>query len=375
MAGSLRQRSEDSWQLRVHLGRDPESGRKRYVERTFRGSKRQAEKALAALVTEAESLPRRSNSDSTVERLLREWLEHASLSFSPSTVTVTSGYIDNAIVPALGSIPVAKLTATEIDRFYRKLLTVGGPRGPYKPASIRRVHGILRRALSQGVRWGWLKDNPAVRASPPRVPVRELRPPTPDEVARLFRLAESTNPPLAMFIVLAASTGARRGELVALRWPSIDLKNGMLSIERGIVIADNKLIEQSTKTHQNRNVSLDDVTLQLLEFHRERVSGIAAECSTTLVTDAFVLSESPNGSEPMRPDSVTRAFRTLCAKAGVKDVRLHDLRHYVATQLLGQGVDVRTVAGRLGHRNPSTTLNVYAKARELQQVNEEALLA
>lgn len=360
MKGSLRQRGEQSWQLRVHVGRDPGTGRYRYVEQTLHGTKREAQRALAAMVAEADTLKPRGNRESTVDKLLTEWLDHAKSSFSPRTIEVTRGYVETAIRPALGRIPVAKLTTTDIDWLYRHLLAVGGPKGPYSPATIRRVHGILRRALSQGVRWGWLRQNPAINASPPKVVTKELSPPEPEQVARLFRVALETNPTLATFVLVAASTGARRGELLALRWSDVDFAGGTLSIERGIVLAGDQLIEQGTKTHQSRRISLDRGTADALREHLARWQSLAAELGTTIGGHEFVFCETPEGTTPMRPDSTTRAFRALCRKAGVKDVRLHDLRHYVATRLLAAGVDVRTVAGRLGHSNPSTTLNVYS---------------
>lgn len=360
MAGSLRQRGDDSWQLRVFAGRDPLTGRKRYVERTVRGTKREASKALASLVTETDRLAPRAAGSGSVGALLEEWLEHATPSFSPRTVVTTRQYIEDPILPAIGAVPASKLTPAELDRFYRHLLTVGGKRGPYAPATVRRVHGIVRRALTQGVRWGWISHNPALDASPPRVPLRAPTPPTPDEVARLFVRAQEIDPSLSVFVVLAASSGARRGELLALRWPDVDLEKGTLSIERGIVLVDGAVIEQGTKTHQSRRVTLDAGTVEQLREHRDRAKATAAACGVRLATDAFVFSQEPDGSAPWRPDSTTRAFASLCRKAGVKGVRLHDLRHYVATRLLASGIDVRTVAGRLGHRNPSTTLNVYA---------------
>ncbi len=163
---------------------------------------------------------------------------------------------------------VAKLTPTDLDRFYRQLLEVGRSRGPYAPATIRRVHGIIRRALTQGVRWGWITHNPAIDASPPRVPMKELKPPDPDQVVQLFRLAQESDPELATFIMLAASSGARRGELLALRWSDIDLDRGRLSIERGIVRVGDDLIEQGTKTHQSRRISLDAGTVSALRVHQ-----------------------------------------------------------------------------------------------------------
>ena len=90
----------------------------------------------------------------------------------------------------------------------------------------------------------------------------------------------------------------------------------------------------------------------------------ATVCRLTLDANAFVFSNNADGSVPWYPDSVSGSFKRLCQQEGLTNVRLHDLRHFVATQLLGAGVDVRTVAGRLGHRNAATTLNAYANFLE-----------
>lgn len=147
---------------------------------------------------------------------------------------------------------------------------------------------------------------------------------------------------------------------MALRWRHLDLERRTVTIERGLVLAGDALVEQGTKTDQARRVSLDEGTVAALVEHRDRLEKIAAACGVALAEDPFVFTEAVDASMPWRPDSTTRAFRTLCARAGVEGVRFHDLRHYVATRLLAAGVDVRTVAGRLGHWNPATMLNVYA---------------
>jgi integrase len=360
MPGSMRRRGENSWNLRVYAGRDTATGRKISVERTVRGNKREASKVLAAMVAEVDRRPTTSVAKGTVAELCREWLDHAAPSFSPKTVETTRMYIEDPIVPVLGSLQVSKLTPSDLDRFYRELLEVGRSRGPYAPATVRRVHGIIRRALSQGVRWGWIAHNPAIDASPPKVPMKELRPPDPDQVVRVFHLAQETDPELATFIMLAASSGARRGELLALRWSDINLDARRLSIERGVVRVGDDIIEQGTKTHQSRRISLDAGTIAALRAHQARMMDRAQTASSAIGPESFLFSRSIDCSSPWHPDSTSRAFRQVCQKAGVADVRLHDLRHYVATRLLAAGVDVRTVAGRLGHRNPSTTLNVYS---------------
>lgn len=359
MPGSLRQRGK-SWELKVYLGRDAVSGRKRWAYRSFRGGKREAQRALAALVAEADrgGLARTT---ATVGDLLEEWFEHAAPSFSPKNVVETRGVLDRNLLPFLATIPLTKLGAADLDRFYRRLSDKGGRSGrPLAPSTIRRTHGILHRALVQGVRWGWLLQNPAASATPPRVPTPDIRPPSPAELARLFALAREADADLADFILLAAAIGARRSELVALRWSDVDLDAGRLTVSRGIVSGPDGLVEKDTKTHASRRVSLDGTTIEALRAHRDRASDRATMCGIDLPAGAFVFSAEVDGSVSWHPDSASRSFTRLCRRAGIKGVRLHDLRHYVATRLLSSGVDVRTVAGRLGHRNAATTLNVYS---------------
>jgi integrase len=202
--------------------------------------------------------------------------------------------------------------------------------------------------------------NPASATTPPRVAAPTITPPDRAGLARVLRRAGEESPELACYLLLAAATGARRSELVALRWPDVDLGAGSLSISRGIVFGPDGLVEKGTKTHSARRVSLDPRTVDALRDHRERMTVRAGTCRTVLAADAFVFSNAADCSEPWFPDSVSRSFKRLCVQEGMPDVRLHDLRHFVATQLLSAGVDVRTVAGRLGHRNAATSLKVYA---------------
>ena len=122
------------------------------------------------------------------------------------------------------------------------------------PGTVRRVHGILRRALSQGVKWGWLGVNPASAATPPRVPVSDIRPPSGPDLVRVLQRALDSEPELACFLVLASATGARRSEIVALRWSDVDMDRRTLTIQRGIVHGPDGLVEKDTKTHAARRI-------------------------------------------------------------------------------------------------------------------------
>lgn len=359
MRGSMRQRSEGSWELRVFLGREPLTGRRQYVTKTVRGTKREAQRALAALV--AGPAPTGPVAALTAGQMLERWFEHAEGRLSPSTAAHTRVVLDAHLLPHIGDTPLRKLTTAKIDALYGLLSERGGRGGrPLAPATVRRTHNVLHRALGQAVRWGWLTVNPAANASPPRLPSRDIHPPTPEQVRRLFATAADEDPAFAIFLQLAAATGARRGELVALRWSDVDLSTGVVTIARGAVQGKAGLVIKDTKTHSARRIALDRPTVALLGAHRQACETVARACEAVLPDDAYLFSDEPDGAASWRPWLVTQRFARVAGRAGMPEVRLHDLRHFVATRLLSNRIDVRTVAGRLGHKNPNVTLSIYS---------------
>jgi integrase len=223
---------------------------------------------------------------------------------------------------------------------------------------VRHVHAVIRSMLEQGMKWGWLTTNPATRATPPKLRRKPIRPPVPDDVLALIAAAD---PDLACYLRLAAVTGARRGEMCALRWSDLDAFAGTLSITRAVVGRRNdEVAEKSTKTAVGRTIALDKGTIMALLDHRQRCIDRALECDADVADDAFMFSPEPDGSRPWRPDGITLAFGRLRGRLPLKTVRLHDLRHAAATQMLAAGVPVPIVSGRLGHASAATTMSTYA---------------
>jgi integrase len=357
--GSVRRRGP-SWEVRVYAGRDPATGARRYLTRSVRGSPADAERARRELL-DAVDAGTTDGRSATFGELCEAWLANAAARLAPNTVAETRRILDRWLLPELGDRPLRRLRAEHLDSLYRRLLTGDTATGKaLSPATVARIHAIARRALNVGRRWGWLSVNPADLATPPRSMRRVIRPPAPDDVRRLLAAARTRRPDLATFLVVAATTGARRGELCGLRWDDVDLDPGRLHIVRAIIIVDGATVEAPTKTRRARRIALDPATVAVLRAHRQREQSEAAISGVTMDEGGFVFHADACGRRPWRPDSTTRAFRRLAIETGLEGVRLHDLRHYVATQLLTSGVDVRTVAGRLGHANPSTTLDVYA---------------
>jgi integrase len=372
--GHIRQRG-NAWQAIVHAGHDPITGKRHNLTGTAR-TKREAQALRARLLNQVNE-GKRPASDATVAQLLARWLEVADLAWS--TRVTYQGYVDRVILPALGRIPLRRLDTATLDRFYTTLRTRGGAGGqPLAPATVRQVHAILRRSLDPAARWGWIPANPAALASPPRPGPAHLRPPTPEGVSRLLEAAYQADPEFAVLLWLAATTGARRGELCALRWSNVDLAAGELVIVRNLIVRGGQLVEKDTKTHAARRIALSDDSITLLEEHRRRCAERAQACGAVLAADAYVFSFDPAGRTPMNPDAVTHRFGRLAKQLGLH-ARLHDLRHYAATQLIAGGVDVRTVSGRIGHAGGgATTLRVYshfqaAADRRAAQLLEQTL--
>lgn len=347
------------WELRVHLGYDPVTGKRQQVSKTFHGGSRAADAALRDLV-DRHSPGRADGVGVTVGQLLDRWLDECErLELSPTTIRTYKAQVKGTIRPQLGKLKLHQLTPKHLDDLYGSMKDAG-----VSPKTIRNHHAIISAALHQAVRWGWLRENVADRAKPPRVSHRRVNAPSVDVVRDVIEEAERRDPRLAPLLMLAALTGMRRGELCALRWTDVDLTVGVLDVSRSLVVVPGGLAEKSTKTDRSRKVALDPVGIALLTAHRAHVDQWIAEAGGELAPDAFVFSPFVEATTPFRPDNVTSFFIRVREAVGAPDVRLHDLRHFTATQLIHAGMDIRTVADVLGHSDPSLTLRVYSHAIE-----------
>ena len=344
------------------------------MARTFIGTKREATMELAKMVTEVNGgHVDRDHSGITFSELLDAWLEHIRPTRRPTTVHESERSIEARIRPALGHIRLDRLGPRDLDVCYAKWLA-----GGLSASSVRRLHAVVSASLNMAERWGWITNSPARRCSPPPVHTKEVKTPTPEQLNQLYSEAERRDSVLATAIALAALTGARRGELCALRWSDVDLTVSRIRLARSLTSAGGELFEGPTKTHQVRDVALDDVGVGVLAGRWQEVCDVAGQVGAPLVEDPYVLSYDPVGREPVDPGSITSGFNRLCraleaqARERAKGRRLaeknrwpfrfHDLRHFSVTTLIAAGVDIRTVAQRHGHAQPTMTLNRYAHA-------------
>jgi integrase/DNA-binding transcriptional regulator YhcF (GntR family) len=382
--GEIETLPSGSLRVKVYAGNDPLSGRRHFLSETIPAGPKavaEAEKARTRLLNQVDE-QRNPRTKATVNQLMDRYLDL--LDVEVTTRTSYEGYIRNHIRPLLGTLSVGKLTGETLDSFYTILRRcrahcdgrpfiehiTSDPHDctgtctphrcrPLATSSIRQVHFCLSGALKRAVRWHWLSVNPLSQAESPRSVKHDPHPPTPDQAAAILNAA-FTDLAWGVLLWLAMTTGARRGELCALRWDLLDLDNAVLIIRTSIAQDTAKTWEKDTKTHQQRRIALDTDTVALLRAYRQRCEADASAVGATIAPEGRVFSPSVDHTTWLKPSSVSQRYRRMCARLGW-DMHLHQLRHYSATELISAGVDARTVAGRLGHGGGgSTTLRVYS---------------
>lgn len=366
---------KDTYRLRAYVGRN-EKGSPQFLSETFHGGSRAADDALAALIKKVDGAKARSATGAeTVSDLLDRFIEHAnSLGRSPTTTRKYRQIADAVLVPELGSIRLEKLTALDLDKLYATLTKEGVKGKGNKATTVRRVHALIGAALAQAVKWDAVESNVSLKATPPPVQRAEIVVPDPDQVDAIIAAAEAIEPSLSTLLFLQAIVGARRGEMCGLRWSDLDWQRRTLSITGSVYeVKGGGVAEKDTKTHAARVAVLGAGGMELLRRHRAHVDALAAEVGATVAPDAFMFSRSPAGSEPVRPDYVTKFATKVNKKAGVIGTQpTHGMRHFVGTQALAAGIDPKTIAERLGHADASMLLRTYAHvvpARRLELAN------
>lgn len=342
-AGRLRQRSPGVWEGSVWHGGKQKS-------KTFRvEGVRRAEAAFRDWRATLPAEPARG----TFGALLDDWLLSIAEDVEPSTMR---GYRDiaTAVKIDLGDIALGDLKGRMVEDYYRTLAT---------PAKAHHYHAIIRRALNHAVRRELITYNPVAgkRVDLPKHHRAQVAPPVTAVADALIRGAFDRDETLGAMVFLAVSTGARRGELLGLRWDAVDLEAGTLHFHRSLIDVGGTVMDKdSLKTHQDRTVDLDAVTIELLRRHGAAVKARASKHGAIVHSSGYLFSWAPDCSTYITPNYVAGWWRRLRATVpGAGTVRLHDLRHLMATRWLEAGETIAVVAGRLGHATITTTLDYY----------------
>ena len=345
--GSITQLSSGLWQARITL----EGGRRK----AYYGHTRQevAAKLTAALRDHDRGLPIVGEKQ-TLQQYLMHWLEVIRPRLRPRSFTRYEEAVRLHIVPTLGHTPLAKLSAQQLQRLYSAKLAEG-----QAPASVARLHAVLRRALNEAMRMDLISRNPATLVTAPRAPRTEQQALTPEQVRVLLNVAERH--PLEAFFTLLIMTGMRRGEALALRWADVHMDEGYADVKYTLEHSKGGgYTFAPPKTERSRRrVPLNATAVAALRRHRAQqlqqrlAMGEAWRDEDLVFTDT--IGRALRGNHILQ-----RQFAPLLKQAGLPAIRLHDLRHTTASLLAHQGVHVTTVSRLLGHSSTSMTLDIYS---------------
>jgi integrase len=285
--------------------------------------------------------------------LLDAWLVHNERRFRPKTIDGYVGYIECRIRPLLGEVFLDRLTTPMLDRTYAEWSK------ELHPPTVRHLHATISAAINQGIRWGWLNRSPGSLASVLPPTFREFAVLTPHQFRELYLQAKTYNSILATAIAIAGLTGARRGELLGLRWSDVDYEGKAMVIRRSILEVRGVLYIRPTKAKRQRKLALDSSSIRILRGREDEVRFAASAQGSSLTDDAYVLSRAVDASTPVVPNKITHDFGYLSQRMNI-GIRFRDLRHFAVTMLISSGVDVKTVAERHGNAHSSMTLDRYA---------------
>ncbi len=356
MRGHVHRRGK-TWAYVVDVGRDPATGRRRQQTKSGFRTKKAAEEALSAMIGSVADGTYVAPDPQTVGEWIDRWLVTMEPKVRSSTLRdYRSGL--GRVTDRLGHVRLQALTPLDVEELYSTLLADGHRYGGgLAPKTVRNVHIALRRSLADALRFGLVQRNVAALVKPP-VPVRvELA--TWDAADMRTFLASVQDDRRAPAYRVLATTGMRRGEALGLRWSDVDLDGAWVTINRSLTVVDSELVWASPKTARSRrNVSLDPATVATLRAHRRRQLEERVAAGDSWEGSELVFCDELGG--PLHPDRFTRTFGAAVKRAGVKQIRLHDLRHTWATLALQAGIHPKVVSERLGHASTGITLDIYS---------------
>ena len=365
MRGNIRQRGKNSWQIQIYTGKDPDGKPRRHLE-TIRGRKGDAQKRLTELLASLDKGVYTPPGKLTLAEHLRNWLQgYVKTNCSQRTYDGYQAIIEHHLIPNLGYYQLKQLHIQAIQAYYGKACEKLSSR------TVHHQHRVLSQSLKYAVRQGYLGRNVCELVDPPSPKGKSMRTLTQSEVTDLLISAQDSH--FYPVIYTAVSTGLRQAELLGLRWRDIDIASRSISVNqvlykrRGIY----RFIPPKTE-HSRRRVRMTDKLVEFLGEYRLEREQLYHQLGKTITPDDLVFANVEG--KPLDPSFLSHTFGKIVKRAGLKDVRFHDLRHTFASLMLLNGVSPKVISEALGHSSVAFTMDVYSHILPGMQEDAMALL-
>jgi integrase len=345
--GSIYQRKDGRWAASISL----ENRRRKYF---YGETRREVQEKLKIALREQQQGMLATGPQQTLKAYLEQWVEQVYRpTVKPLTYQQCRSAVYHHLIPALGSTPLQKLTAAQVQRLCTQKLDAG-----LAPRTVAVIHAMLQRALENAVKWGLVSRNVAKLVTLPRVERYNAQTLTSEQAMKLLEVARSSR--IETLLLMAITTGMRQGELLALRWSDIDFDQGIVFVRRTVArITGRGHVESEPKTKSSRRrIVLPAVTLQALKEHQQRQEQARSKLGDRWHEQGLVFAG--RYGRYLHTDSLAKTFHRLLAQAGLPHMRFHDLRHSAATILLAAGVHPKMVQELLGHSTISMTMDIYS---------------
>jgi len=352
MKGHIRQRGRNSFELKFDAGRDPATGKRRIQYASFKGTKREAQIKLAALITSVGAGSYVEPSKSTVAEFVRGRVDQwqAAGDISARTAQRYRQLVENQIAPHIGSKVLQKLSRLDIEGWHNAL------QGGLAARTIGHAHRVLSKALSDAESDGLVVRNVCKLRKAPKVAESEMA--IAQDVPGL--VAKLRGSRLYVPAMVALFTGMRLGEVLALRWGRVDLDSKVVQVREALEPTKAGIRFKAPKSKAGRrDITLPDLLVDTLREHRRAALEFRMQLGAGRLPDDALLFANLDG-DPLQPSNVSSDWGDLAERLGIPDVTFHGLRHTHASQLIASDVDIVTVSKRLGHAKPSVTLAIYA---------------
>lgn len=372
---NIQKRGENSWCFTVSLGRGADN---KYIRRTktikiedaaLLKTKKKLQDYLedeySKFRQEVEAGEYIAPQKTTLAVFAEHWKEkYADKKLALKTIKLYSMYLDKRILPVLGHMKLEDIKPLHIVDFLHGLERKDGKSGSLSAETIQVHHKVLSSIFSLAVQLNMIKSNPVARVEKPKVTSKEVMPYDEREVRELFTALQDEPYHWRMMVILAVTTGLRRGELLGLEWKHVNLEAGTIDVSQSLTFSlKGEIVVKGPKTKKsNRKVSLPGSVLEeLKDYQRYRIKELDAIRGLWQGGDYnFVFSHADG--RPFHHERPYAWFRNFAKRHGLRGIRFHDLRHTAATLLINQGVHAKLISERLGHSSIVTTMNVYGHA-------------
>jgi len=365
MRGSIRPKSKNSWQIQIYTGIGPDGRRKRHFE-SVRGRKGDAQRRLTELLASLDKGVYTPLGKLTLAEHLRNWLAgYVKTNCSERTLEGYQAIVENHLIPALGHILLKQLVPQAVQAYYGKACEKLSAR------TVHHQHRVLSEALKYAVRQGYLGRNPCELVDPPRPQNKAMRTLTPEELETVLETASDNQ--FYPVIYTAVSTGLRRAELLALRWRDIDFDSESILVSRTLHKGHGVIEFKEPKTeHSRRRVSMTPKLVAFLTEYKAEKESLFLHLGHLLRPDELIFANVEG--KPIDPGVLSHNFARIAKRAGLENVRFHDLRHTFASLMLLRGAKPKVISEALGHSSVAFTMDVYSHIIEGMQQDAMMLL-